>query len=344
MEKTFTKEDLDQLETRYKVNLINSISGYKAVNLIGTINTQGITNLSIVSSVVHIGSNPALIGFVLRPTSVPRHTYENLIANNSFTINQVNKNLVGKAHYSSARFDDNESEFEALQLNEEYINNIPAPFVQSSPLKIGLTFKEEHLLSNGCRLIIGEVIHLSLSQNALLEDGSLNNIVLDSAVVSGLNKYYTSTFLSEYPYAKKQDIQEQLSPKKKERPDNVVFNNDSKKYDASLKSYNTNVGAPAIQLQDLDNWKRVGSTKVNHHLKTRYESLKKQFQETVDIYEWNQLIYSAKFSFEPITGETYHLYEDSKAELFLSPISPEEWNKKHVGSFLLDIDRIFIKV
>jgi hypothetical protein len=29
-------------------------------------------------------------------------------------------------------------------------------------------------------------------------------------------------------------------------------------------------------------------------------------------YEWNELVYNSKFSFEPVIGEIYHLYRDAK--------------------------------
>lgn len=344
MQKLFSKLEIEELEKRYKVNLINSLSGYKSANLIGTINSKGTTNLCIVSSVVHLGSEPALLGFIMRPTTAPRHTYNNLLYNQSFTINQVSKYIVGKAHYTSVRFEEEESEFEQLQLEEEYLEDFPAPFVKESQIKTGLVYKEEHLLSNGCRLIVGQIKHLCVAKTAINKDGSLNLESIDSVAVSGLSKYHTGKFLKEFPYAKKEDIKSQLSIKQKERPDNVVFNDETKKYDAALKKYSTNVGAPAIQFPDLNNWKRIGSSKVNHHLKTKYDKLKKQYEDTMELYEWNQLVYTSKFNFEPITGEIYHLYEDKKQALFLSHISPEEWDKKHIGSFQLDVDRIFIKV
>jgi hypothetical protein len=60
-------------------------------------------------------------------------------------------------------------------------------------------------------------------------------------------------------------------------------------------------------------------------------------------YEWNQLVYNAKFSFEPIIGEIYHLYRDHNGEDFLSLISPNEWNKEHLGSFRLNSDKKWVK-
>ena len=344
MDEYFSGWDIQQLEQRYKVNLINSLSGFKSANLIGTINQEGCSNLGIFSSVIHLGSEPALLGFIQRPTSVPRDTYNNIISNKCFTINQVHKNIVGKAHYTSVRFDANESEFEALQLKEEFIDGFKAPFVKESKVKIGLVFQNEHLLSNGCRLIIGKVEHINLNRSALNEDGTLNLDTIDTVAVSGLSKYHTGKFLKEYPYAKRHDIDQQLKMPKKEHPDNVVFNKETKRYDAALKKYSASVGAPLIEFADLGRWKRIGGQKVNHHLETRYRKIKEEYEEVLDLYNWNQKIYNSKFNFEPITGTTYHLYEKENGDAFLSQIDPTEWKQKHLGSFKLDVDRIFVKV
>ena len=74
----FSKAEIAELNNRYRNNLINCISGYKSANLIGTISKTGITNLAVFNSIVHLGSNPALLGFILRPTTVPRHSFSNM--------------------------------------------------------------------------------------------------------------------------------------------------------------------------------------------------------------------------------------------------------------------------
>ena len=344
MEINFNLSDLNELDNRYKTNLINSIGGLKSANLIGTLNNEGITNLSIVSSVVHIGADPALMGFILRPTSVPRHTYNNIISNKYFTINQVHKNITGKAHFTSARFNENESEFKALELSEEYISAFKAPFVKSSKVKIGLKFHSEHLLANGCRLIIGSVVQLKIAKNALKDNGSIRLDVIDTVGISGLDKYYTAAFFKELPYAKKEEIKKHLSKKHKERPDNIVFNEETKSYDAALRTYNTNVGAPSIKHNDISNWKKTGSNNVNHHLKTKYEQIKLEYEKVMELYEWNQKIYASKFNFEPIVGAIYHLYINKKNVPFLSKIEPHEWKQNYQASFKLNVERIFEKI
>ena len=74
-----SKKEIEKSERKWRLNLINSVSGIKPANLIGTKSLDGIDNLAIFSSVVHLGSNPAQFGFVVRPISdVPRDTYVNI--------------------------------------------------------------------------------------------------------------------------------------------------------------------------------------------------------------------------------------------------------------------------
>ena len=61
MMKHFNKTALTDMDFASRIKLINSISGYKSANLIGTIDSLKQNNLAIVSSVVHIGSDPALL-------------------------------------------------------------------------------------------------------------------------------------------------------------------------------------------------------------------------------------------------------------------------------------------
>ncbi|MFT7052290.1 MAG: hypothetical protein ACJAZK_002917, partial [Psychroserpens sp.] len=55
-----TNKDIDNLDYIYRINLINSCSGYKSANLLGTKSNEGIENVAVFSSVTHIGSNPPM--------------------------------------------------------------------------------------------------------------------------------------------------------------------------------------------------------------------------------------------------------------------------------------------
>ena len=129
----------------------------------------------------------------------------------------------------------------------------------------------------------------------------------------------------------------------KKRPDNVVFSEESG-YNASILPYGSNVSAPAIQMEDVDSWKFRGVNKVNQQLTTKFNELKKEYQRLVEEYHWNELVYKAKFSYEPVIGETYHLYIGNDGGVFLSLISPNEWNRECIGSFQLDSSQKWIKI
>ena len=65
--KHFSKQNILDLEKVKRLNIINSITGIKPANLIGSIDDNNEnTNLAIFSSVVHLGSHPALLGFIPR--------------------------------------------------------------------------------------------------------------------------------------------------------------------------------------------------------------------------------------------------------------------------------------
>lgn len=204
----FTSERLKALDKRFRANLINSISGYKSANLIGTISDSGATNLAIFSSVVHLGANPPLLGFILRPIGeIERHTYENIKQNGVYTINHVHENFAEKAHWTSAKFERDESEFEKCGLTEEFIETFAAPFVAESQIKIGLKFVEEISINlNKTILIIGEIQHVILPENALLESGTVDLNTVADVAISGLDIYHRVEKIETFPYARTSNL------------------------------------------------------------------------------------------------------------------------------------------
>lgn len=199
-----TQADIQQMEHIPRLNLINSITGIKPANLIGTQDSSGMQNLAIFSSVVHLGSNPPLIGFVMRPTGdVPRHTYDNLKSTGVYTINHVTVDKLENAHYTSAKFQKEESEFEKCGFTPELLGDFKAPFVQESHVKMGLEFVEQiEIKHNNTLMIIGEIKLLSVPQNALSDENYLNLEQAQSAGISGLNSYYSFNHEASFEYAR----------------------------------------------------------------------------------------------------------------------------------------------
>lgn len=127
----------------------------------------------------------------------------------------------------------------------------------------------------------------------------------------------------------------------KDKPDNVVFS-EEQGYNANILPYSTNVGAPIIKMDDVVSWKSRGISAVNKQFENKFNELKIQYENLMKEYEWNELVYHAKYSFEPVIGEIYHLYSGDDGNNFLSLISPLEWNKEHLGTFQLNSDKKWV--
>ncbi len=200
----FTKNDSNKFPKRYWVKLINSLSGYKSANLVGTCDSKERTNLAMISSCFHLGAHPPLMGFVLRPhsTQSPRHTFMNLEENPYFTINHVQESFYKKAHQCSARYDREESEFEKTGLTESW-KNFPAPFVAESQVQLGLKLREVmDVPLNKTKIIVGEIEKFFVPESSVQPDGYLDIEAAGSLVVSGLDSYHRGGRLSRLSYAK----------------------------------------------------------------------------------------------------------------------------------------------
>ena len=128
------------------------------------------------------------------------------------------------------------------------------------------------------------------------------------------------------------------------KPDNVVFNIETQRYDAALKPYATSVGAPVITTTDTVDWKNRSIRKVNQKVQAKYLELKAEYDKMMAEFEYNNLIFNAKFTFEPLIGDIYHLYKRENGETFLSIIAPNECNFNAMGSFYLNADQIWEKL
>jgi flavin reductase (DIM6/NTAB) family NADH-FMN oxidoreductase RutF len=203
------KTEIENLEKKYRLNLINSISGIKSANLIGTKSKDGQENLAIFSSVVHLGSNPAQLAFVLRPQEEREtDTFKNIKETEVYTINHVPENLIKNAHYTSAKVAHEVSEFEKMAIEKEYFDDFFAPFVKESPVKIGMKLDQMIELPNNCRFIIGTVQNLILDDETVNDLGQIDLEVCNSTGISGLNTYYSLKKLDTFPYVRENEIPE----------------------------------------------------------------------------------------------------------------------------------------
>jgi flavin reductase (DIM6/NTAB) family NADH-FMN oxidoreductase RutF len=197
------KKEIEQLESRYRATFINSLAGYRQAVLIGSKSLDSKSNVSIFNSLIHLGANPALWGFICRPDTVQRDTLRNILETNSYTFNYVQTTDFKKAHQTSAKYETSISEFNAVGFTEQKIESIHAPFVQEAVVKIGMQFLEKvEIKLNGTILIIGSIEYIELNENCISNDGFVSLEKENILGCVGLDAYYSPRFLGRLSYAK----------------------------------------------------------------------------------------------------------------------------------------------
>lgn len=200
----FTPTEWQSWERFYRASFINSLTGFKSASLIGTINAQGVPNLGMFSSMVHIGSDPALIGYINRPVAAAPHTLANIKANGFYTVNHIHPNFLAQAHQTSAKYPDEVNEFTEVGLTEEYIAGVQVPFVQESHIKYLLSLKEIIPIQlNDTFLVIGQLEQVLIDPSLQpTTDGFLHLDQAGSICSNGLDAYYKTELIDRYAYAK----------------------------------------------------------------------------------------------------------------------------------------------
>lgn len=203
----FDNKDINNLDKIYRINLINSCSGFKSANLLGTISEDGITNVAVFSSVTHLGSNPPTLGFILRPTTVPRNTHKNLKDLGYFTINHIWEDIFEDAHHTSAKYPDNISEFDMTNLEPEFKGEFKAPFVKNAPVQMSMKFVEEiYVPSNNVMLVVAQIQELYVKDELLEKDGLINLSKGNVATINGLDTYAIPKFKKQLSYQRPKQI------------------------------------------------------------------------------------------------------------------------------------------
>ena len=207
-------EAIAKMERRNRARFVNSLSGFKSINLCGTVNREGVTNLSLINSVVHIGADPALMGFIMRPVTVRRDTYANIMETGYYTFNHLNAEIFEQAHQTSARYPLDVSEFAATTLTEIYSDRLSAPYVAESQVRVGLSFAQKIPIPlNGTLLMIGKIEEVFFPETALQPDGFLDIQSAGSITSSSLDAYYRTQPLARLSYAKPDTPPEPLAGK-----------------------------------------------------------------------------------------------------------------------------------
>lgn len=209
--KHITSEDILSMEQRYKTTFMNSVSGFKSLQMVATINKQGQNNIALFNSIFHVGANPPYIGMVVRPDAEEHETLINIQETGFYTLNNVKDSFYERAHQTSARYKAGESEFDKCGFSEEFIDDIRAPFVKESNIKLGLGLKEIiPLRFNGTKIIIGEVKCILVDENIIKKDGYIDLEKAGSVTVAGLDAYHSTSLLSRLSYAKPEKHPEKI--------------------------------------------------------------------------------------------------------------------------------------
>lgn len=130
----------------------------------------------------------------------------------------------------------------------------------------------------------------------------------------------------------------------KDKPMMVVWD-DKEGYNARLKSYPTNIGAPKFDLPQVDLSKTKNTKKmIDVFERERVELIEKAKQLQTEYLE-SVMVWESKYSFEPIVGNQYYLYDFGKGNV-LTIVKPEEWGKQEFfkGSFVLTSEYKWKKV
>lgn len=203
MPRSFTADEISKWDRFYRAHFINSLSGFKSASLIATCDAAGTPNLAIFSNIVHIGADPALIGFINRPREAAPHTIANIESGKFYTVNLITESMVPKAHQTSAKYPAGVSEFEAVGLEPEWIENCPVPFVKESPVKYLLELKAILPIEwNGTSLVIGQIKSVIVPEGFIKKDGFLDLAEAGICTSLGIDGYYSTEKLCRYSYAK----------------------------------------------------------------------------------------------------------------------------------------------
>jgi len=200
---TITKASIQSWDRFYRANFINSLSGFKSVCLIGTQSKDGIPNLAIFSNIVHLGADPAMIGFINRPKAATPDTIRNIEETGVYTMNHIHPGIIDQAHQTSAKYDAAINEFDAVGLNILWRDGCAAPFVKESHIHYQLSIDAIiPIPSNGTFLVTGYVESVYLSDDFREADGFLPLEKYQSITSLGIDGYYQTEKIKRLPYAK----------------------------------------------------------------------------------------------------------------------------------------------
>lgn len=203
MNKYFSLAEIQTWDRFTRANFINTLTGFKSLSLIGTVNKAGESNVAVFSNIVHLGADPALIGFVNRPLAAAPHTLSNIQETGFFTVNLVTESMYKQAHQTSAKYADGVSEFEMTGLTEQFREGCSVPFVAESPVQYLLKLEQVIPIElNDTFFVIGSLQAAYVPADIQEEDGFLDLAKAGILTSLGTSGYYKTEKIDNLPYAK----------------------------------------------------------------------------------------------------------------------------------------------
>lgn len=196
-------EEIRKMEKLFRLNLINSCTGYKSANLIATKSKEGNPNVAVFSSVTHLGSNPAILGFITRPLSVARNTYKNIKETSYFTVNHIHEKMIEQAHQTAAKYEEDVSEFHKTGLEEEYLDEFYAPYVKQSEIRLGCKYLNEYeIKENQSLMVVAAIEHIYFDEGIQMPHGWLRLDDAGTVAIDGLDGYSLPNLIDRFHYAR----------------------------------------------------------------------------------------------------------------------------------------------
>jgi hypothetical protein len=113
----------------------------------------------------------------------------------------------------------------------------------------------------------------------------------------------------------------------------------------NAKSFIAEYSAPKIELPDTLKCTNLRQANLHKKIVSKLEEIKKQYDDLVDLHEWNLFVGTFECRMETIVGQTYYLYQNDDRR-FLSIIAPEDFtmNYECLGATRVNSDGYFEKV
>lgn len=196
----------EQYPSRAFAAWFNQLEGLRSPVVIGTRSVEGGDNAAVFNSLTHVGARPPLLGFVMRPLTVARHTYDNIRARGFYTVNHLPRTFLPQAHRTSAKLAAGRSEFTACGLTPlESPEGVP--YVAEASVSMLLEYVEEHrVAANDTIFLVGAVRELRLPAEANFGVETVDWSSLEATPVSGLYDYYSVAHHRRLGYVKSGEV------------------------------------------------------------------------------------------------------------------------------------------